>query len=65
MRRIKQILRSFSMFLSNLCGALLKTIVTSILVGIFVISIMHYMGVPIPSALELLRGVSKLARVLS
>jgi hypothetical protein len=65
MRRIKQILRSFSMFLSNLCGALLKTIVTSILVGIFVISIMHYMGVPIPSAIELLRGVSKLARVLS
>jgi hypothetical protein len=53
------------MFLSNLCGALLKTIVTSILVGIFVISIMHYMGVPIPSAIELLRGVSKLARVLS
>ena len=64
-RTIRQALRSFSMFLSHLCGALFKAVVTSMLVGVFVISVMHYMGVPIPSATELLRGVSRLAHVLS
>lgn len=65
MRRIKRISRSFSMFLSNLFGALVKTVITSVIVGVFVISIMHYMGVPIPSAIDLFRGVSNLAEVLS
>ena len=65
MRSIKRVFRPFSLFLSHLCGALLKTVVTSIVVGMFVISMMHYMGVPIPSAVELLRGVEKLANVLS
>ena len=65
MRSIRRAFRSFSTFLGHLCGALVRTVVTSILVGIFVVSIMHYMGVPIPSAIDLLRGVSKLAKVLS
>ena len=65
MQSIRRFLRSFSLFLSHLCGTLLKTVVTSIVVGMFVISIMHYMGVPIPSAIDLLRGVSDLAKVLS
>ena len=65
MRSIKRAFRSFSLFLSHLCGALFKTIVTSVVVGMFVVTMMHYMGVPIPSAIELLRGVSKLADVLS
>lgn len=64
-RSIRNGFRSFSLFLSHLCGALLKTVLTSIIVGMFVISIMHYMGVPVPSAIELLRGVSRLAHVLS
>lgn len=63
--RVRRYLRGFSTFLSNLFGALLKTVITSMLVGIFVISIMHYMGVPIPSAIDLLRGVENLAKVLS
>lgn len=53
------------MFLSHLCGALVKTVITSMVVGMFVISIMNYMGVPVPSAVDLLRGVSRLANVLS
>ena len=65
MRRIRRIFRSFSTFLGHLCGALFKTVVTSVIVGAFVITIMHYMGVPVPSAIDLLRGVSKLAKVLS
>ena len=65
MRSIRKVFRSFSLFLSHLFGALLKTVFTSIVVGMFVVSIMHYMGVPIPSAVELLRGVSRLADVLS
>ena len=65
MRRIRRVLRSLAMFLSNLVGALLKAVVTSMVVGVFVVSVMHYMGVPIPSAMELLRGVSRLAHVLS
>lgn len=65
MRSIRRYLRGFSTFLNNLLGALLKTVITSVLVGIFVISIMHYMGVPIPSAIDLLRGVENLAKVLS
>ena len=65
MRSIKRVFRSFLMFLSHLCGSLLKAVVTSVIVGMFVVSIMHYMGVPIPSATDLIRGVSKLAHVLS
>jgi hypothetical protein len=53
------------MFLNHLCGALVKAFVTSMVVGVVVISVMHYMGVPIPSAIDLLRGVSRLAHVLS
>ena len=65
MRSIRRFLRGFSMFLSNLFGALVKAVLTSVIVGVFAISIMHYMGVPIPSAIDLLRGVSRLAHVLS
>ena len=65
MRGIRKVFRGFATFLSNLLGALLKAVVTSVIVGIFVISVMHYMGVPIPSAVDLLRGVSRLAHVLS
>ena len=63
--RMRRVFRGFSTFLNNLLGALVRTVITSIVVGIFAISIMHYMGVPIPSAIDLLRGVSRLAHVLS
>jgi hypothetical protein len=63
--RIRRYTRSFSTFLGNLFGAVLKAAVTSVVLGIVVVSVMHYMGVPVPSAVDLLRGVSRLANVLS
>ena len=65
MRRIRRYLRQFSSFLTQLSLALLKAVVTSVILGVVVVSIMHYMGVPVPSGEDLLRGVSKLAHVLS
>ena len=63
--RIRRYSRSFSTFLGNLFGAVVKAAVTSLVLGAVVISVMHYMGVPVPSALDLIRGVSRLANVLS
>ena len=63
--RIRRYTRSFSTFLGNLLTAVLKAAVTSALLGVVVVSVMHYMGVPVPSAVDLLRGVSRLANILS
>jgi uncharacterized protein (DUF111 family) len=46
-------------------AALFKAAVTSIVLGIVLVTIMHQMGVPVPSATDLLRGVERLAHVLS
>ena len=63
--RIRRYLRKVSYFLTQLGAALLKAVVTSFILGIVVVSIMHYMGVPVPSSDDLLRGVSRLAHALS
>ena len=63
--RIRRYLRRVSAFLTQLAAALLKAVVTTVVVGVVVISIMHYMGVPVPSSDDLLRGVERLANVLS
>ena len=65
MLRIRRFLRSVSTFLTNLCGALLKAVVTSMALGLVVVSVMKYMGVPVPSASDLIGGISRLANVLS
>ena len=52
-----------STFVSGLAGALLKAVVTSIVLGVVLVSVMHYMGVPVPSAQQLLGGLSRLARL--
>ena len=54
-----------SKFVRQLGVAVLKAVVTSMLLGVFVVSVMHYMGVPVPSAGELLGGLERLAKVLS
>jgi hypothetical protein len=36
-------------------------VVTSVVLGIVLITIMHQFGVPVPSAAELLRGIERLA----
>ena len=53
------------MFMGDLSVAVLKAAVTSVVLGACVVSIMHYMGVPVPSTGDLLRGVSRLAHILS
>ena len=63
--RIRRLTRSVSTFLSQLGAALVKTVFTSVVLGAVVVSVMHYMGVPVPSADELLSGISRLADVLS
>ena len=63
--RIRRVHSVVSTFLTQLGAALLKAVVTSVVLGVVVVSVMHYMGVPVPSADELLRGVSRLANVLS
>jgi hypothetical protein len=43
---------------SNFVATLVKAVLTSVALGMVVVSIMHYIGVPVPSAHELLRAVS-------
>ncbi len=62
--RIRRLTRSVSHFLTQLGAALVKTVFTSVLLGAVVVSVMQYMGVPVPSAHELLSGISRLAHVL-
>jgi len=63
--KIRRVVKNFSSFLAQLSLALIKAVLTSAIVGMVVVTVMHYMGVPVPSATELLRGVSRLANVLS
>ena len=60
--RIRRVYRSASTFVSQLLGALLKAVVMSMVLGVFLVSVMHYMGVPVPRAVDLLGGLSRLAR---
>jgi len=63
--KIRRVLKKVSSFVAQLGVALLKAVLTSAILGMLVVSVMHYMGVPVPSAADLLRGVSRLANVLS
>jgi hypothetical protein len=63
--RIRRVFRSVSTFVSGLAGAMVKTVVTSIVLGVFLVTVMHYMGVPVPRAADLLSGLSRLADILS
>ncbi len=63
--KIERVVKKVSSFVTQLAIALIKAVLTSAIVGIVLVTVMHYMGVPVPSATELLRGVSRLANVLS
>jgi hypothetical protein len=63
--KVRRYLRKISAFLTQLGAALLKAALTTFVLGIIVVSIMHYMGVPVPSGDDLMRGVERLAHVLS
>ena len=63
--RIRKAFRSLSAFVGQVFIALLKAVVTSAVVGLILVTVMHHMGVPVPSATDLLSGVSRLAHILS
>ena len=63
--QIQRYLRKVSKFMTQLGAAMVKAVLTTFILGIVVVSIMHYMGVPVPSSDDLLRGVERLAHVLS
>ena len=67
--QLRRVFRSVSTFVVELAGAILKSIVkavvTSMVLAALVVSLMHYMRVPVPSADDLIGGLSELARVLS
>ena len=63
--RIQRYLRKVSKFMTQLGAAMVKAVLTTFILGIVVVSIMHYMGVPVPSSDDLLRGVERLAHVIS
>ena len=63
--RMKRVVRSTSTFLTQLGAAVVKTVVTSLVLGFVVVAVMQYMGVPVPTAHELMGGVKKLAEILS
>jgi hypothetical protein len=63
--KMQRVVNGVSSFVTQLVLALLKAVLTSVILGMVVVTAMHYMGVPVPSADDLLRGVSRLAHVLS
>lgn len=63
--RIRRAVRSVSTFMNGVAGAAVKAIATSIAAGIVIVAVMHYMGIPVPSAHDVLGGLSRLARGLS
>jgi len=63
--RMRRVIRAVSSFVTQLCVALVKAVVMCAVVGLVLVTIMHSMGVPVPNIHELLRGVSRLADVLS
>jgi len=63
--KMQRVFKKVSAFLGQLSIALMKAVLTSVILGMVLVTVMHYMGVPVPSADELLRGVSRLAHVLS
>ena len=43
----------------------MKAFITCVVVGAIVVAVMHYMGVPVPRAADLLGGLERLAHSLS
>lgn len=62
--RVQRVIRSASVFVGQLGMALVKAVVTSVLIGAFAVGLMHYMGVPVPNPDDLLNGLTRLAESL-
>ena len=60
--------RFLSEFFRKALSVVVRALVTTLVFGACVISLLHYLGVPVPSAYQLLQGfegLSKLAKILS
>ena len=44
-------------------AAMLKALITSLALGVVLVSVMQYIGVPVPSAHDLLGGLSRLTHL--
>jgi phosphate/sulfate permease len=60
--RMRRMVRSTSAFVTQMGAAMVKAVVTSLALGILVVSVMQYIGVPVPTAHDLWGGVSRLTR---
>ena len=58
--RMRRVVRSGSAFVTQVGAAMLKAVATSVALGILVVSVMQYMGVPVPTAHDLLGGLTRL-----
>jgi hypothetical protein len=63
--RIQRTIKAVSGFVAQLGMALVKAVVTSVIIGAFAVGLMHYMGVPVPNPHDLLNGIERLAESLS
>jgi hypothetical protein len=64
----QRVFRVLSSFIKNFVGAVVRAVATTLVFGVFAIIVAHFMGVPLPTASQVLRefeGISKLAKVLS
>ena len=64
----RRLVRLFAAFLSKLCLAVLRAIVTGLVITTCAMVMLHYLGVPVPSPSELLdkfEGLTRLAKSLS
>ena len=62
--RVQRVIRSATVFVGQVGMALVKAVVTSVLIGAFAVGLMHYMGVPVPNPDDLLNGLTRLAESL-
>lgn len=60
--RVQRVIRSATVFVGQVGMALVKAVVTSVLIGAFAVGLMHYMGVPVPNPDDLLNGLTRLAQ---
>lgn len=61
--RMRRVFRSASAFVTQVGAAMVKAIVTSVALGVLLIGVMNYVGVPVPTAHDLLGGLSRLTHL--
>lgn len=62
-----RVFRVLNSLVKNVLGAVVRAVLTTLVFGVFAMVVAHFMGVPLPSATQVLRefDISKLAKALS